>query len=745
MTNSVRIQKGRTAKQSHATNYDISRKYGQIIVRRDEKIFFTDLPNAKVLLKPKHDENQVSNVDSNVTGETEEYYYSKNTYFFQIPNNATPGKYCLEINGQIQEPNVYIIFNPWSQNCPEFLENSAELDGFLLADTGFISQGSGFGGRAIGINWFFNQFDGNILDDVFEFMKNYKNTVSNPEYSLNHPVDFSRAVSSVVNTHVLRGRWDGDYKDGISPGRWKSSAEIIKRALKNKKCTKYGQCWVFSAVCVTFLRAVGLPCRSCTCESSAHDHGKNLMVEEFVDVNHKKIVDGESFGKNGNDSIWNFHVWNEVWFSWEGSRTKLDGKYEHGWNVIDATPQELSSGVYQLGPAPISAIRSGNVDDGFDTDFVFTEVNGDKVTYLVDGSKKLKEISRDTRAVGRAVWSATAAQPSKVENLLYNYKPFESSQDAIEVMKNAFKSLSKIGGNSGFFVEDPCSDPVYDHIKSKVDIDVNSFDEIFGKTMNFKASISKPNRLDNDDTHYNYQWRVDSVKSIDSGAIHDHGLVAWDGAYFEKEEFFGEPAEQPTNIEILQIEIDAKKYLPKIMGNLAYKLQVFLCENSDGKDEVLAYDTHVFTLDLPKNLIHSVGYKNDGYRNVIFGVFDNRLPLALTDCQISVQSQSGVMREVRVKPIRKGECITFEIPYEFLSSGKKMVTVTVDSAEIPDISESFGLDVVFEVEDNCFDDKESEEENGIVNTVGRDSRIVDTGSSDIRSDLNDRIRFFENL
>ena len=85
--------------------------------------------------------------------------------------------------------------------------------------------------------------------------------------------------------------------------------------------------------------------------------------------------------------------------------------------------------------------------------------------------------------------------------LLYKYKPFESSQDAVEVMKNAFESLSKIGGNSEFFVEDPFSDPVYDHIKPKVEIDVNSFDEIFGKNMNFKACIARPNLPDNDKTY----------------------------------------------------------------------------------------------------------------------------------------------------------------------------------------------------------------------------------------------------
>ena len=36
----------------------------------------------------------------------------------------------------------------------------------------------------------------------------------------------------------------------------------------------------------------------------------------------------------------NFHVWNECWFR----RTDLDEQGFHGWQVIDATPQEMSDG-----------------------------------------------------------------------------------------------------------------------------------------------------------------------------------------------------------------------------------------------------------------------------------------------------------------------------------------------------------------------------------------------------------------
>ena len=53
-------------------------------------------------------------------------------------------------------------------------------------------------------------------------------------------------------------------------------------------------------------------------------------------------MDGEEkfFPKDsiyGDDSIWNFHVWNEVYMA----RPDLPAGYG-GWQVIDATPQEAS-------------------------------------------------------------------------------------------------------------------------------------------------------------------------------------------------------------------------------------------------------------------------------------------------------------------------------------------------------------------------------------------------------------------
>ena len=73
-------------------------------------------------------------------------------------------------------------------------------------------------------------------------------------------------------------------------------------------------------------------------------------------------------------------MWNEIWTK----RGDLpEDKYD-GWQAVDATPQEESSQIYQMGPAPLSAIKDGEVYAGFDTGFVFSEVNADRVTWVVE-------------------------------------------------------------------------------------------------------------------------------------------------------------------------------------------------------------------------------------------------------------------------------------------------------------------------------------------------------------------------
>ena len=131
---------------------------------------------------------------------------------------------------------------------------------------------------------------------------------------------------------------------------------IIQQYWKSKSPVKYGQCWVFSGVVTTgnlnltllqsilfnsfffsVCRALGIPSRSVTNFSSAHDTQGSLTIDTFVGD------DGKIMEELNSDSIWNFHVWNEVWME----RPDLEPGGYGGWQAIDATPQEESDGIYR--------------------------------------------------------------------------------------------------------------------------------------------------------------------------------------------------------------------------------------------------------------------------------------------------------------------------------------------------------------------------------------------------------------
>ena len=73
---------------------------------------------------------------------------------------------------------------------------------------------------------------------------------------------------------------------------------------------------------------------------SAHDTDSTCTIERYFNE------DGELISANyTRDSIWHYHVWNDVWMA----RPDLPKGYD-GWQCIDATPQEMSGGkIFILG------------------------------------------------------------------------------------------------------------------------------------------------------------------------------------------------------------------------------------------------------------------------------------------------------------------------------------------------------------------------------------------------------------
>jgi hypothetical protein len=68
----------------------------------------------------------------------------------------------------------------------------------------------------------------------------------------------------------------------------------------------------------------------------------------------------------------------------------LGGSKADGWQALDATPQELSDGENQMGPASVNLIASAVDERCYDNQFVLSEVNADTKYYLIKGETKKK-------------------------------------------------------------------------------------------------------------------------------------------------------------------------------------------------------------------------------------------------------------------------------------------------------------------------------------------------------------------
>ncbi|NXD67019.1 TGM4 glutamyltransferase, partial [Eolophus roseicapillus] len=288
---------------------------------------------------------------------------------------APVGKYILNVKtgNNIYKPEngeVYLLFNPWCEDDVVFMADEAQRKEYVLNDTGYIYVGSAY--SIYNRPWNFGQFEEFVLDACMYLLDKSKLKLSNRR----DPMFVSRAMSALVNANddngVLLGNWSGNYNKGTSPLDWIGSVSILQKYYKTKQPVLYGQCWVFAGVLTTVMRCLGIPSRCVSNFNSAHDTEENLRVDIYLNELGEKL-NGMSL-----DSVWNFHVWNDVWMK----RTDLPAGFD-GWQAIDSTPQEQSQGIFQCGPCPLKAIREGDVYLPFDSKFVYAEVNADKVYWVV--------------------------------------------------------------------------------------------------------------------------------------------------------------------------------------------------------------------------------------------------------------------------------------------------------------------------------------------------------------------------
>ncbi|KAJ7332322.1 hypothetical protein JRQ81_014502 [Phrynocephalus forsythii] len=358
------------------------------------------------------------------------------------PPTAAVGRYKLSLQvtcaNKVRTHLVgqfILLFNPWCSGDLVYMANEAERQEYVLNENGIIFAGNANYIEARG--WYLGQFHQGILDlclVLLDLSLYHRQDPAGDTSRRSDPRYVGRVISSMVNGNdndngVLEGKWSESFAHHENPSRWSGSTDILRQwAQGNYRPVQYGQCWVFAGVAGTVLRCLGIPTRLVTNFNSAHDANHNLSIDKYYDPSGKSL-------KIGQDSIWDYHVWNESWFV----RTDLGTAYS-GWQVIDGTPQEKSQGIYQCGPASVLAVKQGDVQTNYDCGFVFGETNADICRWVCYSNGKRVRAYCDTTSIGRNISTKAVGSNHRVD-ITNNYKFPEGSAEERNIYRKACAAM----------------------------------------------------------------------------------------------------------------------------------------------------------------------------------------------------------------------------------------------------------------------------------------------------------------
>ncbi|NXY46092.1 TGM3 glutamyltransferase, partial [Ceuthmochares aereus] len=580
------------------------------------------------------------------------------------PPNAIIGRYKLSVrstaSGSSSSASLgtfVLLFNPWSSGDDVFLPNKAECEEYVLEEFGIIFAGNKNHINSFG--WNFGQFQEDILNICLSMLDRSLNYRQDPVTDVSHrndPKYLGRVLSAMVNANddhgVLLGNWSGNYEGGKSPSSWTGSVEILQSWKKSGfKPVKYGQCWVFAAVLTTVLRCLGIPTRTITNFSSAHDADGNLRVDEFYDA------DGNHLDRAA-DSVWNFHVWNESWFS----RSDLGPSYS-GWQVLDATPQEESEGIYQCGPASRHAIKEGEVDLDYDCPFVFAEVNADCMYWNYDPATRKKTLifSKSTE-IGQSISTKAVGRDDRVD-VTNDYKYEEGSKKERDIFKKARK---KLGLEDKF---DPTA-PTQEEIDQKPDI-------------SGKFKVAGPFEVGKD---LNLILILANLQS-DAKTVHVN-MTAWSTVYTRKPvyEIWKDSIAvtlSPKEEKQFPIKISYPEYQQKLTTDKMIQVTA-LCHVEGGIQVLVQRD---ITLDNPAIDIQVLGEAKVNKEVDVEVIFTNTIDVEVMDCVLQVQGNDllrGIL-EINVPQLKAGEKSRTKFKLTPIETGPKHLLVNFSCDKFPDI------------------------------------------------------------
>ncbi|KAK0181356.1 hypothetical protein PV327_003648 [Microctonus hyperodae] len=574
--------------------------------------------------------------------------------------------------------DIYLLFNPWLKEDLVYMEDETLLDEYILNDVGKIWVGPH--GSTRGREWIFGQFDACVLPAcMLLFDKAEMKSIQRGD-----PVKVSRTISKMVNCYniqngdevfngVLFGRWDGDYEDGTAPAAWTGSVPILEQYLESGgEYVKYGQCWVFAGVVATICRALGLPSRVVTNLVSAHDANSSLSIDRYYDADMKPL-EYDPNNPTNSDSIWNYHVWNDVWMA----RPDLPKGYG-GWQAIDGTPQETSDGYYRCGPCSVEAVRQGVVGFNYDVTFLVATVNADVIGWKEDPNSTIgyTRINGDTKHIGRMIltkapWIFDPNGDKDREDITSQYKAPEGSGDERLSLYRAVRSTPT--AKRFFAVPAPENEDIEFKL---VDLERVNIGDPFTVMVNIinKATEKRTIRA--------ILW---------AGSVYYNGVKA---NLVKRAE--GNFVVHPNANEQLRLKVTVDDYLDKLVEYSIMKLNAIATVQETNQTWA---DEDDFQVIKPTITVEIVGDPVVGKPVKITLSFKNPLKITLTNCVFNYAgpglSKNKMLKFRDVAPL---ESVRVEHELVPQRSGAQKIIATFTSKELVDVTGSAAVDVLEEEE-----------------------------------------------
>uniref|UniRef100_A0ABM5EJ67 Protein-glutamine gamma-glutamyltransferase K n=1 Tax=Pogona vitticeps TaxID=103695 RepID=A0ABM5EJ67_9SAUR len=567
-------------------------------------------------------------------------------YQFSVKTRSKAGEYQAPFDPRYE---IYILFNPWCSEDSVYMAQKDWLEEYVLNESGRIYYGTEtqIGERT----WNYAQFDHGVLDACL-YMLDRRGM---PHASRGDPIMVSRVVSAMVNSlddnGVLVGNWTGDYSRGTNPSAWVGSRDILLKYHKTGYPVLYGQCWVFAGVVTTVLRCLGIATRTVTNYNSAHDTDVSLTMDIYFDEDMKPIENLNA------DSVWNFHVWNDCWMK----RPDLPSGFD-GWQVVDATPQESSSGIFCCGPCSVEAIKNGLVYLKYDATFCFAEVNSDKVYWQRQPDRTFKIVYVEEKAIGHLI-STKAVGSHKRQDITDIYKHPEGSEEE----RKAVETAAKYGTKAHIYKNKEWGDDI--------SVTVETDEAYTGQDISLRVILKNRSAMP----------RSVSL-NLFVAVMYYTGVT---GSNFKQER---RDVQVPAGgAQAVPMVVSYPEYKPHLVDQGAMKLSISGKVSETG--QVIAKE-HTFRLRTPDLTLTLLGPAIVGQETQVQIVFKNPLPTTLTNVIFHMEGSGlSTPNTMTVGNIGPHQTVTLRQTFTPLRSGRRQLVASLDSPQLSQVHGALTINV----------------------------------------------------